>query len=75
MSLLKKAQNLDSCSPDNHSVSKEERMDCSEDIKMTGTGKGFPEEASPEVRGVLNPSRKGVGKDVSGIENSIERPR
>lgn len=50
-------------------------MDCSEDIKMTGTGKGFPEEASPEVRGVLNPSRKGVGKDVSGIENSIERPR
>ena len=50
-------------------------MDCSEDIKMTGTGKGFPVEASPEVRGVLNPSRKGVGKDVSGIENSIERPR
>lgn len=41
---------------------------------MTGTGKGFPEEASPEIR-VLNPSRKRVGKDVSGIENSIERPR
>ena len=41
---------------------------------MTGNRKGFPEETSPEIRGVLNPSRKGVGKDVTGIENNTERP-
>ena len=73
MSLLSKAQNLDSYSPENRPIRKEERMDCSENTKMTGTRKMFSRGGTPELRGELNPSRKGVEKEISGRENSTER--
>lgn len=51
-------------------MNKEERTDCSDKAKMTGTGEDFLEETSPELRGELNPNRKGAGNEIPSRENS-----